>query len=71
MLEDGTSQSILLQKLQYNGVQGINLDWFNSYIIGSKQCRWNFSAQNHVPSWENVKHGVPQGSVLVELLFIK
>jgi len=29
-----------------------------------------YNAQNHFPSWENVKHGVPQVSVLGHLLFI-
>jgi hypothetical protein len=29
-----------------------------------------YSAQNHFPSWENVKHGVPKGSVLGHLLFV-
>lgn len=33
---DWVNHDILLQKLQYYGVQGTTLDWFKSYIIGTK-----------------------------------
>jgi hypothetical protein len=34
---DCVNQEILLLKLQYYGIQGVNADWFRSYLSSRKQ----------------------------------
>jgi hypothetical protein len=62
---------ILIAKLEYYGVRGCILKWFKSYLLDRKQRVYikTNDGQDYFSSWERVKQGVPQGSVL-GLLFI-
>ena len=64
---DTVDHGILLQKLELYGVQDIALKWFDSYLSNRSQ----YITYNNVKSdKENVKCGVPQGSILGPLLFL-
>jgi hypothetical protein len=68
---DCVNHELLLFKLHYYGVQGELLDWFQLYLHNKKQRVEIKSSktQNFCSSWEIVKLGVPQGSLLDLLLF--
>ena len=62
-----TVDHILLEKLYHYGVRGCAHDWFTSYVSNRSQ----FVSCNGVNSNpNNVKCGVPQGSILGLLLFL-
>jgi hypothetical protein len=58
---------ILLFKLEKYGIRGISHDWFRSYLTNRQQCTF---VNNKLSNFENVKIGVPQGSVLGPILFL-
>ena len=58
---------MLIQKLEYYGIQGIELQWFKSYPGGRQQYR---SINNHDSPFILVTSGIPQGSSLGPLLFL-
>ena len=61
---DCLNHDILIEKLQYYGIQDIALKWFKSYLM----CRKQFEVLDNNKS--NINTGVPQGSILGLLLFI-
>ena len=64
---DTIDHNILLDKLNFYGIRGVALDWFKSYLGNRKQF---VKYQNISSSVQNIKCGVPQGSVLGPLLCI-
>ena len=61
----------MIAKLEHYGIQDAALNWFKSYLIYRKQ-RVKISVngkQTHYSTWETMKQGGPQGSVLGPLLF--
>ena len=64
---DTIDHDILLQKLSHYGVANLELNFFRSYFHERKQC-CNVNGQSS--TFEKVRCGVPQGSILGFLLLI-
>ena len=64
---DTVNHEILLEKLQYYGVRGMTNEWFKSYLTNRKQF---VSINGYDSDVKELRHGVPQGSVLGPLLFL-
>ena len=64
---DTINRSILLEKLQHNGVRGTTNDWFASYLSNRNQ---RVNVGEHFSEFSNIDIGVPQGTVLAPLLFL-
>ena len=64
---DSLDRHILIQKLKFYGVRGIECNWFQSYLSNRKQyTKIGNTSSDTLP----VKFGVPQGGVLSSLLFL-
>lgn len=64
---DCVSHELLIEKLSFYGVRGVPLRLFQSYLTNRKQF---VQVNNSNSSFEYIRNGVPQGSVLGPLLFI-
>ena len=54
---DTVNHAILLSKMEHNGIRGMALQWFKSYLNG------------HTSALKEISCGIPEGSVLGPLLF--
>ena len=63
---DTVNHNLLLKKLKFYGIQGIELQWFESYLSKRQQ----YCSVNHHLQLASVKAGIPQGSSLGPLLFL-
>ena len=64
---DTVNHSILINKLNHYGIRGVRNDWFRSYLFNRSQY---VSIDGFDSDTIEVRHGVPQGSVLGPLLFL-
>ena len=65
---DLVSHDILLKKLEMLGIDGVNLNWFRSYLKNRKMFT---SVNDHLSNnMRVINRSVPQGSILGPLLFL-
>ncbi len=64
---DTVDHKILLSKLHNLGVRGMELLWFQDYLVGRKQYVMISNKNSYIHS---IRIGVPQGSILGPLLFL-
>ena len=64
---DTIDHDILLQKLSHYGVTNLELKFFRSYLHDRKRC---CDVNEHSSTFETIRCGVPQGSILSPILFI-
>ena len=65
---DTVDHHILLQKLEHYGIRGVANEWFSSYLKNRAQF---VSIDNVSSTIKELQTGIPQGSVLGHLLFLR
>lgn len=63
---DTVDHKILLDKLEYYGIQGVALTWFKNFLSDRYQCT---KIDKKLSSFLIMNCGVPQGSILGPILF--
>jgi hypothetical protein len=67
---DCVNHNILLTKLEFYGVTGTALKLIKSYLEGRYQKAILDNLPNYNSDWGEIRHSVPQGSILDLLLFL-
>ena len=64
---DTVNHAILLKKLEFCGVRGLPLKWFQSYL-SDRRCFVNYKSAASTHAF--ISTGIPQGSILGPILFL-
>jgi hypothetical protein len=64
---DCVNYKILLAKLEFYGIKGLDLKLYKSFLESGYQ---RVSLNGTLSGWTGIRHGVPQGSILGPLLFL-
>jgi len=64
---DVINHGILIRKLEFYGIRGIEKDWIINYLTDRAQY---VQIDLHMSEQCNIKCGVPQGSILGPLLYL-